>query len=469
MKKEYILAQCVDDVRSGQSTVEECVKRYPQIRDLRSLLETALRIQPEESGLSAESKARIRSGVMSAVSESKRNAQAKKTAWSAPFLSFRTAGAIAAVLAGVVVAGGGTVYASQRSMPGDALYPVKTGSESVQLALTFGAEAKANYRLKLAQKRVDEMATEASRGNSTDQLEASIASQLDKAVGSMSSSKDAEVKEFSKRLSESSLHGQLSLDAAATSAKPANKKSLQDAIDVLRRGKVIGDVSFDNPTFLGTKPSVLDGSLDNGEFKITGTVTNVAGNTWNIDGMTLSNVHYPGQAPAVDGQVQAEGITHAGQTYVVKVEKEGDASKGASIQGTFDGTGEGGSVWYIGGVPVAAPQNTAPPATGDELHLRRPAQSSTDSTPEVKAKKNQDVGVQYDGKLSAVDLNAKTVTVTKAGTRVTVNIGSAQIRNDEDRVLTLAQLQASIGRQVEVKGLTRKDGTIYATQLQVEN
>ena len=465
MKKEYILAQCIDDVRGGRRTVEDCVKQNPDIRDLQSLLETALRIEGGESRLPDESRARISSAIMSATKDSR----SRTAAWHFPVLTFRTAGTIAAVLAGVLVAGGGTVYASQRSMPGDALYPVKTGTESVQLALTFGAESKADLRLKLAQKRVDEMATQASSGRNVDELQASIATQLDKAVGSMSSSKDAQVRDFSKRLSESSLHGQLSLDAVAASAKQSNKKSLQDAIDVLRRGKVIGDVSFDNPTFLGTKPSVLDVSLDGGEFKITGTVTNVAGTTWNIDGMTLNNVHYPGDAPPVDGQILAEGITHAGQTYVVKVEKEGDASKGASIQGTFDGTGEGGTVWYVGGVPVAAPQNTAPPATGDELHLRRPPQSSSDSGTEVKSKKNQDVGVQYDGKLSAVDLSGRTVTVTKAGTRVTVNVGSAQIRNDEDHSMTLTQLQASIGRQVEVKGLSRKNGTIYATQLQVEN
>lgn len=469
MKKEYILAQCVDDVRSGRRTVEDCVKQHPDIRDLQPLLETALRIEPEESRLPAESRARIRSGIMAATVESRQKARAGTAAWHRPVLTFRWAGAIAAVLAGVVVAGGGTVYASQRSMPGDALYPVKTGTESVQLALTFGAESKAELRLKLVQKRVDEMTTEASSGRNVDGLEASIASQLDKAVSTISTSKDTEVKDFSKRLSESSLHGQLSLDAAATSAKPANKKSLQDAIAMLRRGKIIGDVSFDNPSFLGTKPSVLDGSLDTGEFKITGTVTNVAGTTWNIDGMTLNNVHYPGGAPPVNDQVQAEGITHAGQTYVVKIEKDGDTSKGTTIQGTFDGTGEGGSVWYVGGVSVAAPQNTAPPATGDELHLHRPPQSSADTAPEVKSKRNQDVGVQYDGKLSAVDPNAQTVTVTKAGTRVTVNIGSAQIRNDEDHPLTLAQLQASIGRQVEVKGLSKKNGAIYATLLQLEN
>jgi hypothetical protein len=469
MKTEHIIAQCVDEVRSGRSTIDDCVKRYPGIEDLKPLLETALKIEPAKAGLSPESRARIRSGLLSVMSESRDSRRSKAGLSLKPLLGFRMAGTIAAILAGVAVAGGGTVYASQRSLPGNALYPVKTGAENAQLALTFGDAAKADLLLKFAQRRVDEMASEAARGNDTAKLGTSTASELDKALGSMTNAKADQVKGFARRLAESSLHSQLTLDASIKSSKPANKESIQKALDVLRRGKVIADVSFDNPSFLDTKPSVLDASLDDGQFKITGTVTETAGTTWQIDGVTLNNVQYPGNTPPVNSPVVTEGITHAGKTYVVKVEPETDASAGVSIQGTFEGTGDGGSVWYIGGIPVTVPKSITPPSKGDETHLRRSAQSAADSAPQVETKPSETMGVEYDGKLSAVDATGTTITVTKAGTLISPNISGAQIRTEDNRTLTVAQLRASLGQEVRVKGLYRKNGAVYATEVSVEN
>jgi hypothetical protein len=253
------------------------------------------------------------------------------------------------------------------------------------------------------------------------------------------------------------------------STKPANKESIQKALDALRRGKVIADVSFDNPSFIDTRPSVRDGSLESGQFKIAGTVTETAGETWQIDGLTLNNVQYPGDAPPVNSPVVTEGITRAGKTYVVKVEPEGDASAGVSIQGTFEGTGEGGSVWYIGGIPVAVPKSVTPPSTGDETHLRRPAQSAADTAPQVEAKPSEKLGVEYDGRLSAVDANGLTITVTKAGTHISPNISLAQIRTEDGRTLTAALLRTNVVRDVKLKGLYRKNGVVYATEVRVES
>lgn len=469
MKTGDILAQCVDDVRSGRSTIDDCVKRYPGVKDLKPLLETGLKIEPARDSLSPESRARIRSRLVSVMNESRDWRQTKARPSFRPVLTFKMAGTVAAILAAVAVAGGGTVYASQRSLPGDALYPIKTGAESVQLALTFADESKADLLLKFAQRRVDEMASEASRGNDTVTLEGRVASELDRAITSITGSESTKVKDFARRLAESSLHNQLTLDASMKSAKPANKESLQKALDVLRRGKVIADVSFDNPSFLDTKPSVRDGSLEAGQFKIAGTVTETAGETWQIDGLTLNNVQYPGDTPSVNSPVVTEGITHAGKTYVVKVEKEGDASAGVSIQGTFEGTGEGGSVWYIGGIPVEVPKSVTPPSTGDETHLRRPAQSTADTTPQVEAKPSEKLGVEYGGKLSGVDANGLTITVTKAGTRISPNISLAQIRTEDNRILTVAQLRTSVGRDIKVRGLYRKNGIVYATEVRVES
>ena len=42
MKKEEILAICIEEIRSGKSAVEDCIRRYPALeKELRALLEIA--------------------------------------------------------------------------------------------------------------------------------------------------------------------------------------------------------------------------------------------------------------------------------------------------------------------------------------------------------------------------------------------------------------------------------------------
>jgi len=55
MKKEQILANCIEEIRSVKSTVEECARRYPQMEnELRSLLEIAVSVQPDDVKPSAQ-------------------------------------------------------------------------------------------------------------------------------------------------------------------------------------------------------------------------------------------------------------------------------------------------------------------------------------------------------------------------------------------------------------------------------
>jgi hypothetical protein len=66
---------------------------------------------------------------------------------------------LASVLASVlilVLAGGGTVFASQSALPSDTLYPFKLFVERVQGVFVFGDENKANFALGLAERRIDE-------------------------------------------------------------------------------------------------------------------------------------------------------------------------------------------------------------------------------------------------------------------------------------------------------------------------
>ena len=57
MKKEEILAICIEEIRSGKSTIEDCVTHYPDLgKELRSLLEIAAGLKPDEVTPSQEFK-----------------------------------------------------------------------------------------------------------------------------------------------------------------------------------------------------------------------------------------------------------------------------------------------------------------------------------------------------------------------------------------------------------------------------
>ena len=64
--------------------------------------------------------------------------------------------ALIIVLAAILI-GGGFAYASQSSLPGETLYPVKIMSEEMRSALTLNPRAKAEYQTELARERVKEI------------------------------------------------------------------------------------------------------------------------------------------------------------------------------------------------------------------------------------------------------------------------------------------------------------------------
>jgi len=75
---------------------------------------------------------------------------------------------IVAIALALVALGGGTAYASQASLPGDALYPVKLGTEQAEMMLPGDAIARAERALSFADRRVEEMSALAEKGRSED-------------------------------------------------------------------------------------------------------------------------------------------------------------------------------------------------------------------------------------------------------------------------------------------------------------
>lgn len=93
----------------------------------------------------------------------------------------RPAGIALAVLLILTLSSGGVVYASERALPGDTLYPIKIAIvEPVRVALAASPEASATLQMTFAERRVDEAATLASKGRLGTTTEAALAANFTK-------------------------------------------------------------------------------------------------------------------------------------------------------------------------------------------------------------------------------------------------------------------------------------------------
>ena len=78
------------------------------------------------------------------------------------------AGVILAIIVAVSALGVGTAYASQSSLPGDALYPLKLATEQAGMMLLRDDTARAERALSFVERRVGEMEVLAEEGRSQD-------------------------------------------------------------------------------------------------------------------------------------------------------------------------------------------------------------------------------------------------------------------------------------------------------------
>jgi hypothetical protein len=169
---DQILQACLDLIRTRQETVDSALARYPDKADeLRPLLEAATWMHAQRQVVAprpefvAESRQRLMARLER---ESTHNyAQAPPAGlsgfWSALASLFSQKRfayqfAIATfLLIFLVVSTSGVAFASQWTIPGDALYPVKTSLEKVQLALTFGEARRAQLHITFAERRFVEI------------------------------------------------------------------------------------------------------------------------------------------------------------------------------------------------------------------------------------------------------------------------------------------------------------------------
>ena len=166
MKKiDEILASCIEEIESGKSTVEQCLEQNEQVRgQLEPLLRIAMNIQsPPSIKPTQEFKTKARVHLMEYIHKE----QTARKSWKSIFAinqkpSLRTgwlrvAAIIVSAILILTVSGTGTVYATQDSLPGEMLYPVKTFSEDFRVWLEMDKAAEVALELEFAGTRLDEM------------------------------------------------------------------------------------------------------------------------------------------------------------------------------------------------------------------------------------------------------------------------------------------------------------------------
>ncbi|MBI2887369.1 MAG: hypothetical protein HYY02_09190 [Chloroflexi bacterium] len=156
--------------------------------------------------------------------------------WLLPLLALQRPAAVATTALLLLLASStSAVVAAAGALPGDPLYPVKTGWEQVQLALAFDEESKARARLEQAAQRTAEIATLSVQGRQVpSQVVETLAEQTAAAAASVD--KESLTRPLAEKLLELTEQQQAVLGSVAAKAPEAAKPALEHAIDVSRRG-----------------------------------------------------------------------------------------------------------------------------------------------------------------------------------------------------------------------------------------
>jgi hypothetical protein len=179
-----LLNLCLDEIASGAATLDGCLASHPdQAADLRALLQVALSIPPPPPAqLDPAFRAHARVVLLETIRAERRNGASRfPVAVLRRITGFfagvgRPSGArqlsrgfvlgVSLVILATIVAGSGAIYASQGAIPGDALYPIKTAVEQIELKLTTGDDAQAQAYVDLAGRRADEVQNAVRQGRS---------------------------------------------------------------------------------------------------------------------------------------------------------------------------------------------------------------------------------------------------------------------------------------------------------------
>jgi hypothetical protein len=472
MKKQEILASLIEEVLSGKSTIVECAARYPELaKELGSLLKIAASISPDEVSPSPEFKEETRRRLAEEMKPTPEKIPGG--IWHLPrLMPTKALSAIIIALVLMVTAGGTTVLAAQRSLPGDTLYPVKTSIETIQLTMTPGAEAKARLYLKMVQRRISETTRQAktNREINAQRLEI-IGRQMDKAIIELSKVSDNyAVDQILGRITSSTLEQQLELEDSLSKASLSNKPALKRVLSMTKNGNLIAQVAYNNHQYLSRLPSVVIDKVEDTQFMIDGTIISIEDQTWNVGGIILQNVYCPKTTPNTGNRAIIEGIVKGDEIFISRIELFENPSELTRMAGHFRGTNTNGTA-DISGLTIIVNDNTGTwPVPGDHIELQgktgegQMSISIYSSDTDTRASE-----IGQSGTLKFINNTGTEITITTTGNQIIINISEARIVGERGRLLRLLEFRHMLGRHLRIDGLYKKDGRIYARTVIVEN
>jgi hypothetical protein len=155
-----LLDACVQDVRTGQRTVAECIAEHPEHEaELRALLPSVLAMARPPLAIDPRRKLVARQRFVEALYRESRASWWEQvfTALGPQYRMLRVGLTTACLLLVMATALGSAAVAAQDAKPGDLLYPVRTVIEDVQVAAAGPPEARARVRLAIASQHLAEV------------------------------------------------------------------------------------------------------------------------------------------------------------------------------------------------------------------------------------------------------------------------------------------------------------------------
>ncbi|OGO06416.1 MAG: hypothetical protein A2Y92_02665 [Chloroflexi bacterium RBG_13_57_8] len=354
MKKEQRLIKCLDEILDGRTTLEECSLKYPRLAgELADLHKIAAGVTAAGSLPSDDFKKRAAAALAGEMRTTAAETRKSDPHWLSHLFSPRSLAfrLIAGILV-IALSGGGTVYASRDSLPGETLYPVKRGVENARLALAFTPESKAGLYLERVQERSEETVRAASQNGSRGAyaLE-NVPEDIDRAVRQIASTtQDRE--QLLQRLMKITDNGQKNLAPLFAAFSAGDTSTLEQSLDALRRGYLIGEISYRNPAFLATLPTVNDETIESRVFTLRGTLLEIDDDDWNVGGVSLANVNRPSGLPEIGAGLQLKGIVSANATFIWNLEPGPDEGGKTIIEGILSEKSEGSSITCVGGLEL---------------------------------------------------------------------------------------------------------------------
>lgn len=163
---EIILDECLDAVLANQTSIAECLERYPEYAaQLKPELQAALLVARLKSPVLADDSIANFEQQLRARMQTRRQ---RKVIQFAGLTFSRSAAAVMIVFLMIFGSGGSLVAASANSLPGETLYPVKRLWEMIILLLAPLTGELDDLWLHMAQTRFEEIQALADQGNLTD-------------------------------------------------------------------------------------------------------------------------------------------------------------------------------------------------------------------------------------------------------------------------------------------------------------